>query len=68
MTVQLHLHRSLNAINEKHPKASAQCLCHSERFFHSVEESDVRFISSRLGSNLEDVAAPRWAAFIYTVC
>ena len=27
MTVQLHLHQSLNAISEKHPKASAPSVC-----------------------------------------
>ena len=54
MTVQLHLHRSLNAISEKHPKASAQCLCHSERFFSFSWgiwcSPSYPFTSSRLGT------------------
>jgi len=56
----------LSARNTQRPAHT--CLCHSERFFHSVEESDVRFISSRLGSNLDDVAAPRNEQHLFTLC
>ena len=55
----------LSARNTERP-AHSVCVTQSA-FFHSVEESDVRFIS-RLGSNLEDVAAPRNEQHLFTLC
>jgi len=56
----------LSARNTQRPACSV-CVTPSA-FFHSAEESDVRFISSRLGSNLEDVAAPRNEQHLFTLC